>query len=381
MNTIRTIKECTGALSGLPAGSFLQTRFWAEFKKRYGWTYRQYEVQCAGTDPFLLTVLLRQVSPFGLLAYIPMSPPLLTDHDSCLPETAEKRGVLLAELAESLIPLLPSRLFLIRFDPPWECAVKNGKAQTFSATDFPLIPRTDGKTRYGLFKADANIQPADTVLLDLQQPLDTLMNECKPKWRYNIRLAEKKGVQIRCFSGEQAEMGISLFYRLYRETAVRDGIAIHSEDYYRSLCHLAADGNYNTEGLLLSVYTAFFENTPLAAIITLFSPREAVYLYGASSNEHRNLMPAYLLQWRAIQDAQNYGSRVYDFYGIPPTDDPNHPMHGLYRFKTGFGGMIIHRVGTLDIPAGLCRYTLYACAERLRGFWFKTVKKKLRFFR
>ena len=377
MNTL-TIKECTDIAVKHPTRHFLQSRLWAEFKKQQGWTYRQYEVHAAGTRSFLLTVLLRQLRPFGFLAYIPMGPPILITNDPRLPETVEKRKLFLVNLAEKLVPLLPSRVFLIRFDPPWECTIKNGQLQGAYSQVFPLIPCTGGKTSCRLLKATSDIQPPDTVQLDLQQPLDVLLDHCKPKWRYNIRLAEKKGVQVRCFSGSQAEDVIPVFYRLYRETAARDGIAIHTENYYRSLCRLASDPIFDTERILVSIYVAYFEDKPLAAIITLFSPIEAVYLYGASSNEHRNFMPAYLLQWQAIRDAQKYGCLSYDFYGIPPTDDPAHPMHGLYRFKTGFGGAIIHRVGTLDIPVRGCRYCLYSFAERLRVFWFKTLKKKLR---
>lgn len=380
MNTI-TIEDCMDVHSELPAVHFLQTRFWAAFKQLHGWDYRQYAVHTAGTQSFLLTVLLRPLQPFGLLAYIPMGPSLLTDCDSLSPESAHTRGLFLSDLAEKLMPLLPGAVFLVRFDPPWECAVKNTKSEGAGEDQFPLIPYTEGTVQYRLLKARADIQPPDTVQLDLTLPLETLLNECKPKWRYNIRLAEKKGVTVSCFSGSEAEKGIDFFYRLYCETAARDGIAIHSEAYYRSLCRLAADSQYNNskERITVSVYTAFFAEQPLAAIITLFTPYQAVYLYGASSNEHRNLMPAYLLQWRAIQDAKIYGCRLYDFYGIPPRDDPNHPMYGLYRFKTGFGGAIIHRVGTIDIPIRRFRYDLYALAERLRAFWFKTVKKKLRF--
>ena len=377
MNTL-TIKECTEGTPSQPAAYFLQTRFWAEFKQLHDWMYRQYEVCATDENSFLLTVLLRELKSFGLLAYIPMGPSFLTHCDSLLPENAEKRGFFLMELAKKLAPLLPARVFLIRFDPPWEYAVKNGKSQGHPSQNMPLIPYSGEKTTYRLLKAHSNIQPADTVLLDLRQPLEVLLNDCKPKWRYNIRLAEKKGVQVRCFSGAEAEKSIPVFYELYRETAVRDGIAIHSEAYYRSLCRLAADSTKNTDRICISVYTALFEEEPLAAIITLFSPSEAVYLYGASANKHRNLMPAYLLQWRAIQDAKAYGCCSYDFYGIPPSDDPAHPMYGLYRFKTGFGGMIIHRVGTMDVPIRSYSYYAYSFAERLRAFWFKTVKKRLR---
>lgn len=339
--------------------------------------YRCYEVNIPQESSFLLTVLLRNIAPFGLCAYIPMGPPVFMDaHCAEKTERAEMQGNFLTELAEHLVPLLPSRVFFIRFDPPWGCTIKNAKGEGCSKQDFPLIPYTTGTQTYLLRKASSSIQPPDTVQLDLHQPLDVLLAECKPKWRYNIRLAQKKGVCVRTFSGKTAEQAVPAFYTLYRETAARDGIAIHAESYYQSLCHLAADSTGTGDHVKLSVYIAYFEQQPLAAIITLFYSTEAVYLYGASSNSNRHLMPAYLLQWQAIQDSKSYGCLTYDFYGIPPTDDPQHPMHGLFRFKTGFGGAIIHRVGTLDIPIKKIRYYTYTVAENIRSFWYKKLKKK-----
>jgi lipid II:glycine glycyltransferase (peptidoglycan interpeptide bridge formation enzyme) len=170
---------------------------------------------------------------------------------------------------------------------------------------------------------------------------------------------------------------LDIFYDLYATTAERDGIAIHSKSYYEDLIKKSSDeialGKDIPE---ISLYIASHEEDNLAAIITLFSKTESIYLYGCSSNVKRNLMPAYLLQWTAIKDAKNFGSQIYDFYGMPPTDDENHPMHGLYRFKTGFGGKNVHRVGSLDVPISWI-YTPYKIAENLRSFWYKTVKKRL----
>ena len=86
-------------------------------------------------------------------------------------------------------------------------------------------------------------------------------------------------------------------------------------------------------------------------------------------------MPTYLLQWQAILEAKKYGAKVYDFYGIPPVDDPHHPMSGLYRFKTGFGGVIIHRIGSIDVFKNSLFYNLYSLLENLRSFYFKKIKK------
>ena len=88
-------------------------------------------------------------------------------------------------------------------------------------------------------------------------------------------------------------------------------------------------------------------------------------------------MPAYLLQWTAIQDAKEYGCLTYDFYGMPPTDDENHPMHGLYLFKTGFGGKNTHRPGSFDAILNKNDYRLYAAVENLRAFYYKVIVKKL----
>jgi lipid II:glycine glycyltransferase (peptidoglycan interpeptide bridge formation enzyme) len=189
----------------------------------------------------------------------------------------------------------------------------------------------------------------------------------KPKWRYNIGLAAKKGVLVE----RRDEAGLDVFYRLYRETAKRDGIAIHGPEYYAALFA----GAREKAGPEFRLYLAFHEGIPLAGIIVLFRGPAAVYLYGASSNQQRNLMAPYALQWRAMRDARAAGCGEYDLYGIPPREDPAHPMAGLYRFKTGFGGRIIHRSGSWDYPYRAARKKLFTAAESLRKF-FRSIKKR-----
>jgi lipid II:glycine glycyltransferase (peptidoglycan interpeptide bridge formation enzyme) len=107
----------------------------------------------------------------------------------------------------------------------------------------------------------------------------------------------------------------------------------------------------------------------------LFRKNAATYLYGASSNEDRNLMAGYALQWKAMQDARAFGCTQYDLFGIPPSPDPNHPMAGLYRFKTGFGGRIIHRPGSWDFPYRPLVRKVFSVAEAMRK-GIRTLKKK-----
>ncbi|MBL8966099.1 MAG: peptidoglycan bridge formation glycyltransferase FemA/FemB family protein, partial [Spirochaetaceae bacterium] len=229
-----------------------------------------------------------------------------------------------------------------------------------------------------LRRAAADVQPPDTVLLDLRPSEAELLAGMKPKWRYNVRLAEKKGVAVEECRGAAALAALPEFYRLYEATSERDRIALHPEAYYARLFSLAseraADGDEPRPDLRL--WIARHQGQALAAIVTLFRGGEAVYLYGASSNEKRNLMPAYALQWAAIKAAKASGCGVYDFYGIPPLDDPEHPMAGLYRFKTGFGGEIAHRAGSWDYALKPAVYAAFRAAEGLRRWWFKDFRKR-----
>lgn len=303
------------------ASSFLQSGFWGSFKARFGWNARGFSVDWAEGGRLPLLVIRRRL-PFGSsFAYVPWGPEL----PAGFPASDAERSRALEELARALRPQLPPDTAFIRFDPPW-------------AAEGEASPVVAG----GFRRAGADVQPPDTVILDLSSTEEELLSAMKPKWRYNVRLAERRGVKVE----RRDEAGLDAFYGLYRETARRDRIAIHGLDYYRALFAHAAE--YKASGQDLRLYVAAFEEEPIAAIVTLFRGGEAVYLYGASSDAKRSLMPAYALQWRAIRDAKAAGALTYDFFGIPPKEDPSHPMAGLYRFKTGFGGRIVHRPGSWD---------------------------------
>jgi lipid II:glycine glycyltransferase (peptidoglycan interpeptide bridge formation enzyme) len=209
-------------------------------------------------------------------------------------------------------------------------------------------------------------------VLEIQKADEELLAGMKPKWRYNVRLAEKKGVSV----SAEGIKSLDGFYGLYQTTAARDRIGIHPKEYYTQLLGLEPI-NPQEPKPDLRLWIARFEGKALAAIITVFHGREATYLYGASSDEHRNLMPAYALQWAAIKAAREAGCSSYDFYGIPPVDDPSHAMSGLYRFKTGFGGGIRHYAGTWDYVLKPAVYTAFRAAERARLYWHKVVKKRM----
>jgi lipid II:glycine glycyltransferase (peptidoglycan interpeptide bridge formation enzyme) len=298
----------------------LQTEYWSRVKQRHGWQPLALPLGYRG--------LLRTIRPFGGLVYVPHAPEI-RDLESFL---------------EAFRESAPRKTFVARFDLPAEAS---------------RAPST-------LVKAPVDIQPPDTVIVPLDANDDALMTAMHKKTRYNIRLAAKKGVEIRQAGAD----ALDAWYELYRVTAERDHIAIHTKDYYQSVVELAGDE------VTVRFFLAYHEDQLLAGILVAFVGNTATYLYGASSNMKRNLMPAYLLQWEAMRAAREAGCEAYDLFGIPPSDDPAHPMHGLYRFKTGFGGRIEHRMGCWDLPLSGPRYGAYRQAEILRTWYYKKFRKR-----
>lgn len=336
----------------------MQSEFWARFKAETGWHAHLFAAEdaqggdAAGRDdePVLL-VLTRHILSLPLLRFLRFA---YVPHGPAAPENRDSAASMLSDLALSVHEQVGEFLVFLRFDLDWE----KDAHKAWLSGGMPQRMRR-GK----------DVQVPDTVILDLGRSEEELLAAMKPKWRYNIRLAGKKGVEI----GREGPEALETFYGLYLETARRDGIAIHPESYYRTLFSTAAD--YGDASL--SIWVARHEGRALASIITLFMGGHATYLYGASSDEKRNFMPAYALQWAAILAARAEGCRDYDFFGIPPDGNPAHPMAGLYQFKTGFGGRILHRAGSVDVVYRPLLYMLVHTAEAARLFWFKTARKWL----
>lgn len=335
--------------------SFLQSAFWSVFKIKTGWRayYCRFRLGDSHTS-FPLFILCRNLALGFSIAYIPHGP-------SVCPESIEP-GIFLSSLAKALANRLPEKTLFFRFDLAWDA--QSAQSEMLSSSEYRKL--------HHLFRGTA-VQVPDTVLLDLCQSEEEILAGMKPKWRYNIRLAEKKGVSV-SWSGKDQ---LPIFMQLYRETAQRDGIAIHSSGYYEKIFEIAAQFNkaLHENRADVRLWTASYNGEVLAGIITLFYRGHAFYLYGASGNAKRNLMPAHALQWAAICAAKEAGCCDYDFFGIPPDNDPNHPMAGLYKFKTGFGGRIVHRAGCYDAPITTLPYRVFMFMEKTRLYWHKNVKK------
>lgn len=210
------------------------------------------------------------------------------------------------------------------------------------------------------------IQPRFVFRLDIKgKTEDEVFSAFHQKTRYNVRLATKKGVVIK----EGTREDLKDFHRIMVETGERDNFIIRSLEYFEKMYDEMAPTH-------MKLLMAYHEDKPIAGIIPIMYGNKVWYLYGASSNSHRNLMPNYLLQWTMIQEAVKMGADMYDFRGVSGVVDESHPQYGLYRFKKGFNAEFTEFIGEIYIPYKSLTYKLYKLAEKtFRSL--RTLKKKL----
>jgi lipid II:glycine glycyltransferase (peptidoglycan interpeptide bridge formation enzyme) len=182
------------------------------------------------------------------------------------------------------------------------------------------------------------IQPPQTSVVDLRKTPEELLESFKPKTRYNVRLASKKGV-VAARSDD-----LAAFAKLSSETSARHGIHLADEGYYRAVHELfGADGSSR-------LYLAHHEGDCLAGIMVMRFGGRATYLFGASANRGRDLMPAYAVHWQAMQESIADGDHEYDLWGVPPPEQPDHPWAGLTQFKAGWQGTYVAYAGAFALP-------------------------------
>ncbi len=311
-------------------GHFLQGWGWGTLKASAGWhplrvalwdTERQ---QIVAGAQILRRAAAHMPSRLGHLAYIPRGPVLAwsrqKNSDSPSPEQSE---IFFAQL----LPLLRRQgAIALHVELPLEDGEEDSMRarQALNALHFHAV---------------RPVQPIRSILLDLTPDEQSLLANMKEKWRYNIRLSARKGVQVRPARGKE---DVQAWYTLMQTTGQRDAFGIHTFDYYWQAWQIFTP--LQQAQLLLAEY----EGQLLAGIFVVCMARQAIYLYGASGNENRNLMPNYLLQWEAIRWAKSQGATSYDLWGIPETDDAEEAMAGVYRFKSGWGGRIVRFAGNYE---------------------------------
>ena len=205
------------------------------------------------------------------------------------------------------------------------------------------------------------IQPRYVFRMDVKDKTEEeTMASFQSKVRYNIRLAQRKGVQVRLCGKEM----LGVFHEIMLETGVRDGFVIRSKEYFEQL--LDAMGEH------ARLYMAFVEDKPVAGTLAMCYGNKTWYLYGASSNEYRNYMPNYLLQWEMIRWALEMHCDVYDFRGVSGDLSEDNPLYGLYKFKKGFNGEFTEFVGEMDL---ITHKFLYFCINKAQRAFRSTRAK------
>jgi peptidoglycan pentaglycine glycine transferase (the first glycine) len=325
---------------GLPGAHCLQSKEWAQIKSAYGWRpIPKIWQDSAGRVIAAALVLERVVSPLRLrVLYVPRGP-LLDWEDASL-----CRHILddLQFLARR------RRAIFIKIDP--EVILGTGVPGQPEACERPegVTIQADLGGR-GWRYSQEQIQFRNTVWVDLGGSEEERLARLKQKWRYNLRLAQRKGVSVR--TGSPADF--PLIYRMYAETSVRDGFVIRPEEYYRTVWH-----TFMGKGLATPLI-AEVEGEAVAGLMLFHFGARAWYLYGMSRQVHREKMPNYLLQWVAMNRAASLGCKTYDLWGAPDSFDETDSLWGVFRFKEGMGGQVIRTLGAWDYPVLPWVYAAY----------------------
>ena len=308
---------------GPRSGAFLHSFEWGEFQKATG-----AKVSCRGVvdnGNILLVAMLieKKASFFGRYLYCPRGPVSYGQFDLHL----------ISDLVE-----------------PWR------RSALFFRFDFPS--ETGDVHKMVSLKKTVSVQPADTLLLDLTKSEDDLLEAMHQKTRYNIRLAERKGVRVEI----EKDVLIDDVWRLFSETSSRGEFRLHKKEYYEKMLSLLSSGDCH-----VFLASAYYEDHLVAANIMIDFNGTRTYLHGASGNRHRNVMAPFLLHWELIRDAKEKGLGMYDWWGVAPEGAAdNHPWSGISRFKRGFGGEEVSYAGTFDYILRPFRYRLYSIARRIR---------------
>ena len=305
-----------------PNAHILQTATWSKLKADFGWSPKFVRIGEAGA------MILFRPLPLGFcVGYIPRGP---IGHTDWLDFWSQVDQLCRQE-----------RAIFLRVEPEiWQ----------------PVAQETINNLLPGFVQSDQTVQPPRTIRINLQAPEEEILMGMKSKTRYNIRLAERKDIVVRSSSD------VGAFHRMMQTTGKRDEFGIHTLAYYQRAYALFAPQ------IECELLIAEYQEQALAGLMTFKHGETAWYFYGASTNEERNRMPTYLLQWEAMRWAKNVGCKVYDLWGVPdyPEDqledsflERSDGLWGVYRFKRGFGGEICRTIGAWDRIYRKNLYKLY----------------------
>jgi len=348
-----------------PNAHILQTSAWGELKSRFGWSADRIALERDTRIVAGALVLFRRLPlRLGTLAYVPKGP--IVD-----PGDSELVAALIAGLDQLA---RRRRAILLKIEPDAPDSVNDPAGR--APREAPRSGSGVGTSGYTAawkpallghyFRSSPHsIQPPRTILIDLTRGEEEILAAMHHKTRYNIRLAERKGVTVR----EATRSDLPAFNALMQATGSRDRFAVHSPAYYAAAFDLFVPRN------CARLFVAEVESQIVAGLFAFAHGERAWYFYGASGDAHRERMPNHALQWHAMRWAKSIGCREYDLWGIPDEDestleaqylDRHDGLWGVYRFKRGFGGKVVRFAGAFDRVYNSLLYRLYLLALRNR---------------
>ena len=325
------LNEWNNFVSSTNECPIIQSVEWGEFKRISGW--HPILIAVFDKDKIVggISILKRRIPFIGKSLFYAPRGPVLDFHN------------------EEIFSLLLSKIREI--------------AKTYNAIVLKIDPEvsdtdtiaTEILDKYDFHFVKKQIQPRATLFLDLTQSLDDLLANFESKTRYNIRLSVRKGVQVKEMTNIE---GVDIFYKIYIETAKRDTFIIHPYEYYKRVVEKLADKG------MVHIFFAYYRGKPIAGVYIFSFGHKIWYMYGASLNKYRNVMPNQAIHWEVIKWAKEKGYKTYDLWGIPVNPHPKHPLFGVYRFKKGFGGELKKFVGMHDLV--------------LQPFWYSFMNKGIK---
>jgi lipid II:glycine glycyltransferase (peptidoglycan interpeptide bridge formation enzyme) len=327
-----------------PDGGFLQSEYWRKFQE--AWGRKAYALLTNGEDGELIvsaSIITHKLPVVGNYFYVPRGP-VIENFKFEILNLKSNSNDKITKFINNLINLAKeNNIGWIRIEPN-----SDGELKLIQG-NFPKNIK--------IKKSSVDMQSREILVLDISRSEEDLLAGMKQKTRYNIKLAEKKGIKI--YSSRE-EKYVEDFLRLVKITAQRDKITSHPENYYRKMFEVVPSE-------ILKLYVAEYEGKIIAENLVLVFGKTATYMHGASDNEHRNLMAPYLLQWQQILDAKKASCERYDFGGIK-TGKADNSWAGITKFKTGFvpGVEPIQFPGCYDIILKPGKYNLYRVLQKIK---------------
>lgn len=340
-------------ISSIPKGHILQSCEWGDIKAKTGWEPLRLIIEENNEPVAAISILKRKIPGLNKSIFYAPRGPVFDITDSRVFDFMLKEVEKLAKKHQAIF---------LKIDPD----VKSDN------DEFRKLLLTKGFKSAELGGGFDGIQPKFVFRLDISPDEETLMKNMHSKTRYNIRLAERKGVTIKT---DCTKKDLKDFYKILQETCERDKFLVRSYEYFEDMW------DYLVERGHAKLFMAEYNGEYISGTLALIFGEKAWYLYGASSNEHRNVMPNYLIQWNMIKWAKENNCTLYDFRGVPGNLSEDNPLYGLFRFKKGFNGDYTEFVGEYDLIYSNLYYWLWHTLEPMYQSGVRKLinfKKKLR---